>query len=270
MAHGETYEEFVEKFKPKKTTDDCYTPPEIYEAVADYVVRRYGLFREEFVRPFWPGGDYENYEYTSGSVVVDNPPFSILAKVRRFYKQKGIHFFLFCPARRLVCRNELGKGQTQVCTGRHITFENGVRLGIDFVTDLEPGTAIRSDPELSSVLKDIDCELRNRSRQLEKHVKRIYAYPTEVCTSSMMDKYAQCGIELKICEDDIASRIERLDCGVKVFGGGIILRGRAAAANAAADKACALAAEKSKAVPCRLSDRELALVNQNQARKSVM
>lgn len=24
---GESYEEFVEKFKPKKTTDDCYTPP---------------------------------------------------------------------------------------------------------------------------------------------------------------------------------------------------------------------------------------------------
>lgn len=27
------YEAFVNKFKPKLTTDDCYTPPEIYEAV---------------------------------------------------------------------------------------------------------------------------------------------------------------------------------------------------------------------------------------------
>ena len=27
------YEGFVEKFKPKKTTDDCYTPPAVYEAV---------------------------------------------------------------------------------------------------------------------------------------------------------------------------------------------------------------------------------------------
>lgn len=25
---SKSYEEFVEKFKPKKTTDDCYTPPE--------------------------------------------------------------------------------------------------------------------------------------------------------------------------------------------------------------------------------------------------
>lgn len=24
------YEAFVEKFKPKKTTDDCYTPPHVY------------------------------------------------------------------------------------------------------------------------------------------------------------------------------------------------------------------------------------------------
>ena len=24
----EDYEGFVDKFKPKKTTDDCYTPPE--------------------------------------------------------------------------------------------------------------------------------------------------------------------------------------------------------------------------------------------------
>lgn len=30
---GESYDEFVEKFKPKKTTDDCYTPPEIYEVI---------------------------------------------------------------------------------------------------------------------------------------------------------------------------------------------------------------------------------------------
>lgn len=26
MGKSKNYEEFVEKFKPKKTTDDCYTP----------------------------------------------------------------------------------------------------------------------------------------------------------------------------------------------------------------------------------------------------
>ena len=30
---NEEYQAFADKFKPKKTTDDCYTPPNIYEAV---------------------------------------------------------------------------------------------------------------------------------------------------------------------------------------------------------------------------------------------
>lgn len=31
-----TYEQFVEKFKTKKTTDDCYTPELVYKAVSDW------------------------------------------------------------------------------------------------------------------------------------------------------------------------------------------------------------------------------------------
>ena len=98
MARGETYEEFVDKFRPKKTTDDCYTPPEVYEAVADYVSRRFGVRREDMVRPFWPGGDYERFDYPDGCAVVDNPPFSILAGIMEFYLDRGILFFLFAPA----------------------------------------------------------------------------------------------------------------------------------------------------------------------------
>ena len=69
----EDYEGFVEKFKPKKTTDDCYTPPEIYEVVLGYVVDRYGVDPNRVVRPFWPGGDYEREEHSAGCCVVDNP-----------------------------------------------------------------------------------------------------------------------------------------------------------------------------------------------------
>lgn len=35
------YEGFVAKFQPKKTTDDCYTPPAVYEAVKAWACRRY-------------------------------------------------------------------------------------------------------------------------------------------------------------------------------------------------------------------------------------
>ncbi len=37
------YAAFVEKFKPKKTTDECYTPDNVYAAVHDWAVKEYGL-----------------------------------------------------------------------------------------------------------------------------------------------------------------------------------------------------------------------------------
>ena len=37
------YAEFLQKFERKKTTDDCYTPENIYGAVLDWAARRYGF-----------------------------------------------------------------------------------------------------------------------------------------------------------------------------------------------------------------------------------
>lgn len=82
------YEAFVEKFVPKKTTDECYTPVLVYEAVRGWAVERYGLQGCEIVRPFYPGGDYEREEYPAGCVVIDNPPFSIISKICAFYQKK--------------------------------------------------------------------------------------------------------------------------------------------------------------------------------------
>ena len=41
--YSEEYKAFVEKFKPKKTTDDCYTPDNVYEAVLEWVCERYDV-----------------------------------------------------------------------------------------------------------------------------------------------------------------------------------------------------------------------------------
>lgn len=74
------YDGFVEKFKPKKTTDDCYTPTEVYDVVLKHVREKYNIADDvPIVRPFYSGGDYENYDYPEDCVVVDNPPFSIFA-----------------------------------------------------------------------------------------------------------------------------------------------------------------------------------------------
>lgn len=82
---SKTYKEFVDKFKPKKTTDDCYTPDAIYKAVKDWAIKEMDWGRT-VVRPFWPGGDYENFDYPTGCVVIDNPQFSILSKIVKFYE----------------------------------------------------------------------------------------------------------------------------------------------------------------------------------------
>ena len=37
------YADFLQKFERKKTTDDCYTPENIYGAVLDWAARRYGF-----------------------------------------------------------------------------------------------------------------------------------------------------------------------------------------------------------------------------------
>lgn len=55
MAYGETYEQFIEKFKPKRTTDDCFTPDEVYEAVLQWAVEELHLEGREVVRPFGRG-----------------------------------------------------------------------------------------------------------------------------------------------------------------------------------------------------------------------
>ena len=47
MARGETYEEFVNKFKAKKTTDDCYTPPALYADIAEWAMGEYGIEKEK-------------------------------------------------------------------------------------------------------------------------------------------------------------------------------------------------------------------------------
>lgn len=44
------------------------------------------------VRPFYPGGDYINFDYPADCVVIDNPPFSILAQIVAFYAKRGIDY----------------------------------------------------------------------------------------------------------------------------------------------------------------------------------
>ena len=214
----QAYQEFKDKFKPKKTTDDCYTPQGVYDAIAEWVAMEYGRDREKFVRPFWPGGDYESEEYPEGCTVVDNPPFSILAGIIQFYRKRGIRFFLFAPALTLFsARNE---DCSYLAAGCDITYENGAEVKTSFITDLDT-CRVRTCPELYRLVEAAnDANLQEqKGAPLPK-----YEYPDEVITAAMVQKWTRYGIDWRVGKDECV-RISGLDAqkpfGKSIYGGGV-------------------------------------------------
>ena len=256
MAHGESYEEFVEKFKPKKTTDDCYTPPAIYEAVKNWAVKEYGIDPEKIVRPFYPGGDYERFEYPEDCIVLDNPPFSILSKIIRFYDKRGIAFFLFAPALTLLSATP----GAAIAVGADIEYENGAKIATSFRTNLDH-CILRSAPELYGAVTEAVERLRREKR---KELPR-YSYPPHVITAARAAYYSKYGVPFRV-QKGHGVRISTMDAqrekGKTVFGGGYLLSEKAAAEKAAAEKAAAekAAAEKAAAEIWELSERERQIV----------
>ena len=142
---SEEYRAFVGKFKPKLTTDDCYTPENVYDVVRGWVFEHYELDPStQVIRPFWPGGDYQHAEYPAGCVVIDNPPFSKIAEIEQFYLARGVPFFLFAPA---LCMFKPLRGLHYVCCGASVVYHNGAVVVTSFVTNLGP-YLVETAPEL--------------------------------------------------------------------------------------------------------------------------
>ena len=223
----EDYAGFVEKFKPKKTTDDCYTPEGVYNAVLGFVGERLAdLHGREVVRPFWPGGDYKNYDYPEGCVVVDNPPFSIYSKILRFYTARGIDFFLFGPGLTLFRDTDC----TYVLTNSSIRYENGAVVKTGFATNMAGDLRVWSCPELARRIKEAQEESK------PKRAIRKISCPDELVSSALLTKIAD-KAELKIRKGEAfyTSYIG----GNKIYGGAFIISERAAAERAAAERAAA-------------------------------
>lgn len=247
------YEAFVDKFKPKLTTDDCYTPPEVYEAVKKWACAEYGIDPESVVRPFWPGGDYERFDYPDGCVVLDNPPFSILSKICAFYLDCSIPFFLFAPSLTAFSGRNVALRMNHIICGAEIVYENGAVVRTAFVTSYGGDIVAQTAPELSLAVQDaVDRIKAEKTRSLPK-----YDYPDNVVTAAMLQRYSKYGIDFKVRRDECAF-IAKLDAQAEVkksiFGGGLLLSSQKAAERAAAERAAARS--------WKLSDRELKLIEQ--------
>lgn len=244
---SEEYDAFVDKFKPKLTTDDCYTPQNIYETIRDWAVEHYGLQDAPVVRPFYPGGDYEHETYPEGCVVIDNPPFSILSQICRFYTERGIRFFLFAPALTLF---SIAAGTCNYLSmSCRITYENGADVRTSFVTNLGDWK-IETVPELWAL---VDAVNRQNTNEGEVELPG-YTYPDCVMTPIRIAPTAR-WMALRIPAAD-ASFTRALDAqreqGKAIYGAGFLLSEKAAAEKAAA--------EKREQFVWELSDREKAIV----------
>lgn len=266
--NSKEYYEFISKFEERHTTDDCYTPPAIYDVVSDWVAKEYNLNPDNFVRPFVPNGDYQAFEYAPDAVVVDNPPFSILSKIIDFYLEKGIKFFLFAPNTSIFNCLSRNRKVTVLCASASVIYDNGAKVKTAFVTNLEDDIAARSCPELYLAIKEAQ---KNTNPKRNK-----YTYPDEVVIFSKINTLSETGVHFEIKHNPCAF-IRRLDeqkeSGKGIYGGGLLLSknavhsyrqakecsesNRVAAAKKASEKK---AAEKAAATAWTLSDREREII----------
>ena len=254
---GEGYDEFTKKFEPKLTTDDCYTPDEVFKAVKDWACAEYGIDPDSCVRPFYPGGDYELYDYPDGCTVLDNPPFSILGKIIDFYEERGIQYFLFGPGLLLFSGN---RPCNYLVPGTVITYENGAKVNTGFVTSYGDWK-IDTAPGLAQAIADVSDQ--------ESSAQNKYEYPVEVVTSALIMKIAKRGISFRVRDDECAF-VRNLDAqkenGRGLYGGGFLISHEAAAEREAAEREAAEreAAEREaaeRAYTIELSEREQKVVD---------
>lgn len=243
------YQDFVDKFKPKLTTDDCYTPKPVFEAVEKWVRNHYNLGEIENIRPFKPEGDYKSENY-SGKIVIDNPPFSILSEIVRWFDGRGIKFFLFAPY-----VTTFGVAQdiqmTRVLTGAEITYENGAKVLTNFITNMDRPEII---VEVAGTLRlAIEEAQPNEAAELERYIR-----PKNLKVGTDFVYAAKNGTDWKMTSEEVelTKQSDYLKAAKKgLFGGGLFVSDEIAE-KVAAEK---VAAEKA-AIRVELSDRENAII----------
>ena len=248
------YASFVAKFTEQpKTTDDCYTPEDVYNAVVEYVGTITDMTGKCILRPFYPGGDYENAEYPDNGIVIDNPPFSMFTKIVRFYMAADIPFFLFGPGMTIlqICKY----GATAVIIGKQVLFHNKAFIRMNFATNLLPDMMVVTAPTLTEALENLPSQ--NQKSELPK-----YRYPENVISTSMLQTIANGGIEIGIprAASITIGGLDNHPKGKSALFGDHILAAQAAA-KATAQAAAKATAQAAARIPIPLSEREIKIIS---------
>lgn len=255
IAKHSDYEGFVEKFRPRLTTDDCYTPEEAYACILEHVRQQCHIApTTRIVRPFWPGGDYKAVDYSGDCVVIDNPPFSILAEIIDHYIRIGVRFYLFAPHLTLI--NYTNRPITSIVCGADIIYHNGAKIKTSFVSNLFGTTKVIGDAVLYQALSALNVSPNTMPR---------YEYPEAVLTVSRVHKIVQQGISVHIDSDEVAF-MRAMDAqrqeGKGIYGAGLLMGYEAQRRMAQAEQRAKQEAEQraKQATYWPLSAREQAII----------
>ena len=252
---NQDYDEFIEKFKPKKTTDDCYTPPPVYEAVVSWARKHLDIGDRPVVRPFYPGGDFEHFDYSDNCVVIDNPPFSIFAKICDWYVEHDIPFLLFAPA-----MSSIRKNLTYIGASCSITYENGANVNTAFVTNMMGDLICTTAPDLFETVKKANDD---NLKQDKKTVRKL-SFPNCILRATTLHTMSRAGINFCIRREQGCVVNRACESKVGEFGNSILLSDVATAEKLAAEKLAAekLAAGKLAAEKLALTEKSKAIIAQ--------
>ena len=165
-------------------------------------------------------------------MVIDNPPFSIISKIARFYNERNIDYFLFAPGLTLFSTLMTNDKTNGIVVSNIITFENGVKVKVGFITNLGE-YKVRTAPKLCKLLKAADRRANN--------AKKRYTYPPNVTSAALLIKIADTPLEIK--KDEIVFTRYIDDKHQAIYGtGGYISSRKAAELKAAELKAAELKA----------------------------
>lgn len=217
--NSQEYYNWLQKFEKRSTSDDTFTPPAVYDVVLNYVDKHIlSLDGLTVVRPFYPDGDYQAHaqDYNDNTVVIDNPPFSLLSKIIDFYLQNNIKFFLFALAL-TVFSPMRNKDYTAIIAPAKITYDNGAVVATAFATNLCGGVRAMTAPVLYNALNALEQQ---------KPTLPKYQYPSNVLMVNNLNKLCQAGVEFSVSADESVF-IRQLDSQKEhkktVFGGGLLM-----------------------------------------------
>ena len=181
-------------------------------------------------------------------MVVDNPPFSIYQKIKDFYNENNIDYFLFAPS--LTMFNGANREKEKyIITNANITYENGAVVSTGFATNMGE-YQVMTAPKLKYLIEQANEEGKN----IVKLPK--YKYPHNVISSAWLGKLAT--VDIKIKKGAFVRRLDsQKEKRKEIFGGGLLISNESAKAIREAQAKVI----RGKAITWELSDREWEIIS---------